>query len=160
MYDIHIQQAGDSKLSPKPKELKAWAKNVLKQILPSAEVTIRLVGEEEMAVLNEAYRKKKGPTNVLSFPFSTHPAVQLKKPLLGDVIICSSIVNQQAKDQHKLLQAHWAHMVTHGLLHLLGYDHVQDKDAEVMEVLEIKLLKNLGYENPYHDDGKDKARYE
>lgn len=112
-----------------------------------AEVTIRLVDEPESALLNKTYRHKKGPTNVLSFPFET--PVDLKLPFLGDLVICAPLVYKEAKQQQKIALAHWAHLTIHGVLHLLGYDHIKDDEATIMENIEIKLLARLGYENPY-----------
>ena len=111
------------------------------------QLTIRLVDEAEITELNATYRNKDKPTNVLSFPFEAPPGVDI--PLLGDIIICAAVVVREADEQGKPLQAHWAHMVIHGTLHLLGYDHIDDDEAEQMEGLEIALLGGLGYANPY-----------
>ena len=115
-----------------------------------AEVTIRLVDEAESNQLNLTYRGKDKPTNVLSFPFECPPGVEL--PLLGDLIICRQVVEREANEQNKPLLAHWAHMVVHGSLHLLGYDHIDDEEAEEMEALEVEFMQALGYDNPYQDD--------
>ncbi len=116
---------------------------------PSGEVelTIRIVEPQESARLNQEYRHKSGPTNVLSFPFESPPGLSL--PLLGDLVICASLVEQQAADQQKPLEAHWAHLVIHGTLHLLGYDHLEPRQEAQMERLEISILAGLGYDNPY-----------
>jgi len=114
-----------------------------------AELTIRFVDEKESAELNEQYRHKTGSTNVLSFPFEAPAEIELN--LLGDLIICSAVVKQQAIEQKKEELAHWAHMVVHGTLHLLGYDHLTDDDAGVMEAKEIKILSKLGYTDPYRE---------
>jgi probable rRNA maturation factor len=111
------------------------------------ELTIRVVSEAEGADLNTRYRHKQGPTNVLSFPFEAPADVDM--PCLGDIVICQPVVEREARDQHKLLEAHWAHLVVHGVLHLLGYDHLDDQQAEEMETLEIAILQQLGYPNPY-----------
>ncbi|WP_288791436.1 rRNA maturation RNase YbeY, partial [uncultured Enterobacter sp.] len=97
--------------------------------------------------LNLTYRGKDKPTNVLSFPFEAPPGIEM--PLLGDLIICRQVVEQEAKEQQKPLEAHWAHMVVHGSLHLLGYDHIEDDEAEEMESLETEIMLALGYEDPY-----------
>ena len=115
-----------------------------------SEVTIRIVGADESATLNGQYRGKTGPTNVLSFPFEAPAGITV--PLAGDLIICVPVVEKEARDQHKEPEAHWAHMVVHGMLHLQGYDHIEDNDAEVMEALEVRLLKQLGYGNPYESE--------
>ena len=118
-----------------------------------AELTIRIVDDKESAELNEQYRHKKGPTNVLSFPFETPAEVELD--LLGDLIICADVVKKQAADQEKEEQAHWAHMVVHGTLHLLGYEHLTDDEAKVMETKETHILSQLGYPDPYREiEGK------
>ncbi len=111
------------------------------------ELTIRIVEPEESARLNRTYRHKTGSTNVLSFPFENPPGVTL--PLLGDLVICASVVEQQAARQHKTVVAHWAHMIVHGVLHLLRYDHIEPQQRQEMERLEISILAGLGYEDPY-----------
>ena len=114
---------------------------------PNYELTIRLVDTAESQQLNHQYRDKDKPTNVLSFPFEVPEGIELD--LLGDIVICADIVEQEASEQHKALEQHWAHMVIHGCLHLLGYDHISDNEALTMEAIEIKLLAQLGYNNPY-----------
>lgn len=111
------------------------------------EVSIRIVDESESAELNQRYRNKKGPTNVLSFPVDLPESLNL--PLLGDLVLCAPVVTQEAQEQGKTELAHWAHMVIHGTLHLLGYDHQADEDARVMESCEISIMKKLGFANPY-----------
>lgn len=115
-----------------------------------AELTVRIVDEAESAELNEQYRHKSGPTNVLSFPFECPPEVELD--LLGDLVICAPVVQREAREQGKQEAAHWAHMVVHGTLHLLGYDHLQQDEAEAMERREISIMEELGYTNPYRLD--------
>lgn len=112
-----------------------------------AEVTVRLVDEPESHELNLTYRGKDKSTNVLSFPFEAPPGIEL--PLLGDLVICRQVVEQEAQEQGKPLEAHWAHMVVHGSLHLLGYDHIEDDEAEEMEALETEIMLALGYADPY-----------
>jgi len=97
--------------------------------------------------LNRDYRGKDKPTNVLSFPFEAPAGITM--PLAGDLVICAPVVEQEAADQNKTLESHWAHMVVHGMLHLQGHDHTDDKEAETMEALEIQLLAQLGFANPY-----------
>ncbi|RKZ36817.1 MAG: rRNA maturation RNase YbeY [Gammaproteobacteria bacterium] len=120
------------------------------KILPQrqVEMTIRLVDETEGTQLNETWRGGVGPTNVLSFPFECPPGVDM--PLLGDIIICAPLVAREATKQNKSLSAHWTHLVIHGTLHLLGYDHIEESQAQLMENLEIRILHDLGYSNPYH----------
>ncbi|AOM40869.1 rRNA maturation RNase YbeY [Xenorhabdus hominickii] len=124
-----------------------WLENVLPQFQAESEVTIRLVDEAESHDLNLTYRGKDKPTNVLSFPFEAPPEVEL--PLLGDLIICRQVVEQEAAEQQKTVEEHWAHMVVHGSLHLLGYDHIEDDEAEKMESLETEILEKMGYPDPY-----------
>lgn len=115
-----------------------------------AEVLVRIVDEEESARLNELYRHKSGPTNVLSFPFEVPQGVPNHH--LGDIIICAQVVLMEAENQGKPPMGHWAHMVVHGMLHLQGYDHISNDDAEIMENRECSILKQLGYPDPYAND--------
>ncbi len=110
-------------------------------------ITIRIVESVESQVLNKQFRDKDSPSNVLSFP--TQLPEHIDNQYLGDIVICADIVEQEALAQNKSLHAHWAHMVVHGVLHLLGYDHIEPEDANKMESLEIKLLAQMGYANPY-----------
>lgn len=145
MQRIIIQLAIHPRYAPKIKSLQLWAVNALRK-KNTGEMTIRIVGKKEMTQLNGYYRGKQKPTNVLSFPCS----VKLPIKVLGDIAICAPVVNKEAREQNKSREAHWAHMITHGVLHLLGYDHEKTRDAKVMETLEIKLLKRLGFQNPYY----------
>jgi probable rRNA maturation factor len=114
------------------------------------ELTIRIVDEAESQELNFEYRGKDKPTNVLSFPFEAPAHVPI--PLLGDLIICKQVVEREAIEQGKTLTSHWAHMTVHGCLHLLGYDHIEDDEAEEMEGIERIVMAELGFEDPYKDD--------
>jgi len=111
------------------------------------EISIRINDLDEMTTLNATYRQKQGPTNVLSFP-SQLPEV-VESELLGDIVICAPVVTREAQEQHKSSESHWAHMTVHGVLHLLGFDHIDDDEAEIMEQLEIAILAQLEYPNPY-----------
>ncbi|MBK5970521.1 rRNA maturation RNase YbeY [Thiorhodovibrio winogradskyi] len=135
---------------PAALELETWAAAALAagRVSPALEMTIRLVDEAESAALNRSYRGRIGATNVLSFPFEHPPGVPLTG-LLGDLVICAPVVIREAADQGKPAQAHWAHMVVHGTLHLLGYDHQLDDEATDMEALETRILTGLGFEPPY-----------
>lgn len=113
----------------------------------SVSLSVRVVEENEIADLNQRYRMKAGPTNVLSFPFEDPPGVESDE--LGDVIICGPVVQREAAEQGKNETAHWAHMVVHGVLHLCGYDHIDDADADVMESKETSILTGLGFPAPY-----------
>lgn len=114
---------------------------------PETEITIRLVDEAESHELNLTYRGKDKPTNVLSFPFEVPEGIEL--PLLGDLVICRQVVEKEAKEQQKSLTAHYAHLSVHGTLHLLGYDHLTDEEAEEMESLETAIMQKLGFDDPY-----------
>ncbi len=132
---------------PTEADFQRWLEGVSPHFQSASEVTIRLVDNAESQELNTVYRGKMKPTNVLSFPFDA--AVILDTPLLGDVVICRQCVEQEAMEQKKAPLAHWAHMVVHGSLHLLGYDHLTVDEACVMESLETHIMDNLGYPDPY-----------
>ncbi len=110
------------------------------------ELTIRIVSKKESAHLNETFRHKKGPTNILAFQYETNSDIVTE---LGDLAICADIVVEEAREQEKPIQSHWAHLAIHGTLHLLGFRHDTDEQADTMETLEIAILKRLGYSNPY-----------
>jgi probable rRNA maturation factor len=137
---LTVQVASLERDIPARKQLKKWVDAALRV---ETEVTIRFVDEEEGRMLNSAYRGKDYATNVLTFPLSEEPH------LMGDIIICSPVVAQEAKAQNKSLEAHYAHLTVHGVLHLHGYDHETEAQAELMESIEVTTLQNLGYANPY-----------
>lgn len=149
--ELNLQVATQSKMLPTVLQLEKWVKTTFenRREAKSGEITIRIVDEEESATLNEQYRGKKGPTNVLSFHYDTLPG--MTESFLGDLVICAPVVEKEAEEQHKTLLAHWAHMVIHGSLHLLGFDHVMPLDAENMEGLETELMVKLGFPSPYGD---------
>jgi len=149
MYRIHIQTETKRVFVPSANKIKHWAKAALRHKRRRGELTVRLVTPREIQALNKTYRHKDKPTNVLSFRAEMPKAVRLQYPLLGDLVICSAIVNEEAGCQGKTPEAHWAHIVIHGALHLLGYDHETEVEARVMEGKEIRLLKTLGFSNPY-----------
>lgn len=143
---LDLQIACDSEQGlPCESDMTLWLGACIKQ--QEAELTVRIVDAEESQALNRDYRGKDKPTNVLSFPFEAPPGIEL--PLLGDLVVCKSVVEQEAKQQDKSLTAHWAHMLVHGCLHLLGYDHIEDDEATIMESLETEILISLGFEDPY-----------
>ncbi len=113
----------------------------------ATELSIRIVDTEEGRTLNREYRGRDYATNVLSFPVELPPGVTL--PLIGDLAICAPVVAREAAEQGKAARDHWAHMTVHGVLHLLGYDHIEDIEAEAMEALETRILAGLGIANPY-----------
>ena len=128
-------------------DIHLWLNSAVAKFQPQAEVTVRLVDEQESHQLNFDYRGKDKPTNVLSFPFEAPPGIEMD--LLGDLIICRQVVEREAIEQQKPLMAHWAHMVVHGSLHLLGYDHIEDDEAEEMESLETEIMQEMGFLDPY-----------
>ena len=133
---------------PADSALHRWAHAALKGLRRRrVALGLRIVGSAESAALNGRFRRKSYPTNVLSFPFEAPPGT--RSDILGDLVICAPVVRREARTQRKSVNAHWAHMVVHGILHLRGYDHRKRQDAAVMEKMEIRLLKELGYANPY-----------
>ncbi|MCW8331805.1 rRNA maturation RNase YbeY [Photobacterium sp. SDRW27] len=148
---LDLQYATESQAGmPTEVDFQHWLDAAITPFQADAEVTVRLVDEEESHALNHEYRGKDKPTNVLSFPFEAPPGVELD--LLGDLIICRQVVEKEAKEQNKPLNAHWAHMVVHGSLHLLGYDHIDDNEAEEMESLETEIMVNMGFADPYVEE--------
>jgi len=138
---------------PEMQLIQQWAESALQKVAEDCELSIRLVDEIESADLNATYRGKTGPTNVLSFPFDS--GIELTPVLLGDLVICVPVVEREADEQTKLREHHWAHMVIHGCLHLLGYDHINDADAVEMETLEGEILASLAINNPYKEQGDE-----
>ncbi len=132
---------------PGPAQFEVWVAAALAGQCEAAELSIRVVDEAEGGELNQTYRQRPGPTNVLSF--SSDSPVELDIPLLGDVVICAPVVAREAREQNKPVLAHWAHMTVHGTLHLLGYDHETPAEADEMEGLEARILEDLGYSDPY-----------
>ena len=151
MIELDLQLASTAPELPELDEFQRWCELALRQRSGDSELTIRLVDEEEGRALNNTYRHKDYPTNVLSFPADV-PDELLDIPLLGDLVVCAPVVAREASEQRKTLQAHWAHLVIHGCLHLLGYDHMDDAEAEEMEALERALLAELGHPDPYAAD--------
>ena len=135
--------------APEDPDLLAWISAALQGRRETAEVSVRLVSEPEMAELNQRYRGKNGPTNVLSFPADLPDGID--HPLLGDIVVCPAVVNREATEQNKSSSQHWMHMMVHGSLHLLGYDHIDEGDARQMEALERQILADGGYPDPYED---------
>jgi probable rRNA maturation factor len=145
---IDIQLAVEEVDTPDNAQLSLWVNTALEEAENDIELTIRIVDEVEATQLNEQWSDKNGPTNVLSFPAEVEDKIEPK--LLGDIVICAHLVNREAREQDKTAEAHWAHMVIHGTLHLLGYDHIDDEDAEKMEAVEIDNLARLELDNPYN----------
>ena len=151
---IELQNIVESKSIPSLTNFQKWVDltlEVSKAKFTQPEVTIRVVSKEESQQLNSDYRQKDKPTNVLSFPFEVPDMIPVDEidEYLGDLVICESVLLREAAEQHKPVENHWAHLTIHGLLHLLGYDHVIDIEAEEMESIEVKILAKLGITNPY-----------
>lgn len=149
MNVLDLQLVSESKNLPSQDQFQYWVDSVLKDDSQDSEIVIRVVDEDEMTQFNEQYRNKTGSTNILSFPFDAPDAVE--SDLLGDLLVCAAVVEREAQQQDKILEHHWAHMIVHGVLHLLGYDHIDDQDAEEMEALEVKILKTIKINNPYEE---------
>ena len=148
--DLQVVSENQESL-PELAQIEAWVSAAIvaasDQNRDEAELTVRIVDAAESQALNGQYREKDKPTNVLSFPFQNPPGITL--PLLGDLIICKAVVEKEAIEQNKRLTSHWAHMLIHGTLHLLGYDHIDEEEAETMERIETNLMIELGYNDPY-----------
>ena len=149
--ELDLQLASAAGNLPDEAQLRLWCAAALSPRTDDSELTIRIVDEAEGRELNNQWRGKDYATNVLSFPADV-PDGLLDIPLLGDLVICAGVVEREAAEQDKRLEAHWAHLVIHGCLHLLGYDHIEDEEAEEMEALERQLLASLGYPDPYASD--------
>jgi len=149
-YQIDIEINSASQQLPSEEHIRQWISTALdSQQLDEAEVSVYIVDTDEGRDLNREYRERDYATNVLSFPADIPPEVEI--PLLGDLVVCAPVVEHEADAQHKPLDAHWAHMLIHGSLHLLGYDHIDNDEAETMEALETQLLARLGYADPYDE---------
>ena len=147
-YQIDVEVNSSSTKIPSIEKIELWISAALhSDELNQAEVSVYIVDEAESQELNAQYRGKDKPTNVLSFPADIPDEVGV--PLLGDLVICAPVVEREAQEQGKTLEAHWAHMLVHGTLHLLGYDHVEDDEADVMEALETRLITQLNFRAPY-----------
>lgn len=150
MNHVEIQAVVSSTAQPHQQQIQAWIDAALEGLDQDTEIVVRIVDEQESARLNESYRHKPGPTNILSFPFEMPEGLQdLDLNLLGDLVICAPVVEREALEQQKMPEHHWAHMIVHGVLHLLGYDHNDNEEAELMESKEIAILKKLKINNPY-----------
>jgi len=151
--ELELQIATDQVGLPAKQQIEKWIQATINRIgqrdtgLTEPAVTVRLVGVDEIHDLNRTYRNHDKPTNVLSFPFERIEGIE--ESFLGDLVICAEIVTAEAVSHSKSESAHWAHMVVHGTLHLCGYNHVENKEAEVMEALEVTILDELGFRNPY-----------
>ncbi|WP_394808379.1 rRNA maturation RNase YbeY [Nitrosomonas sp.] len=139
-----VQYATNSTDVPTRPQFRRWVKVALMQ---EAEIVLRIVDEAEGYELNHQFRNKDYATNVLTFAYDD------RQPLTGDIVLCAPIVSQEARQQHKNLTAHYAHLTVHGILHLQGYDHIEEAEAVVMEQMETQILARLGYDDPYTEHG-------
>jgi len=144
--ELEVQRATSFEPLPDDRQFECWVSAAL-QRTGEVILTIRVVDREEMRALNMRYRGKDSATNVLSFPAEVPAEVEL--PLLGDIVLCAPLVADEAQAQDKPVEAHWAHLTVHGVLHLLGHDHQDARDAEAMEGLEVRILESLGIGDPY-----------
>lgn len=147
---LEIQRVVEDDGIPGVMQFQSWAEAALNGRRDQAELVVRIVDRQESRQLNHEYRGQDKPTNVLSFPYEA-PAV-VESDLLGDLVICAPVVVDEAVAQNKPLQAHWAHLLVHGVLHLLGFDHTNEQGAEVMEGLEVEILETLGFPDPYQSE--------
>ena len=147
---VHIDR-DDNLEAPDDESFRRWVAAALlgagQDVGPAPEISIRINDVAEMTELNTTYRRKTGPTNVLSFPVAVPQGVETD--LLGDIAICAPVVAQEAAEQNKSKESHWAHMTVHGVLHLLGFDHIEEQEAETMEKLEVAIMAQLTYPDPY-----------
>ena len=155
--DIIIQRISSLANIPDDEKINHWIIASLQQQHESCqerrEITIRIVDEDEAQQLNQNWRGKDYATNVLSFPYEEDAVInENESHLLGDIVICAAVVRDEAIEQNKMLEAHWAHLLVHGCLHLLGYDHINEDEAEEMEGLECLILEKLGYPDPYREE--------
>jgi probable rRNA maturation factor len=153
---VLVQMALDDAVQqdvPDDAQIQRWVNAAVNGVEPkplAEQVTVRIVERAEISQLNKQYRQKSGPTNVLSFPCEPVPGLPAEAAEeLGDVVVCAAVVADEAVEQNKGLTAHWAHMIVHGTLHLMGFDHLNDSEAEEMESLEIVILAELGFTDPY-----------
>jgi probable rRNA maturation factor len=149
MNQLDIQIATTAPSFPSSAQFQHWVDLALADQPETFEITLRLVDEAESAELNQRYRHKNAPTNILSFPFEVPEGISLN--LLGDLVICVPVIEREAHAQGKAVDHHWAHIVMHGILHLRGYDHLDETEAQEMEAKEIDLLKTLNISNPYQE---------
>jgi len=155
-FNIFIERAvdnQDSQYIPDDKDIHRWISTTLtsQNKAITTELGVRITDNNEIHNLNKTYRHKDKPTNVLSFPFEVPKNFpeDIENEYIGDIICSIEYINKEAHDQNKEPKAHWAHIIIHGTLHLLGFDHIEDNDAEIMEQKEIDILESLGYKNPY-----------
>jgi len=159
MIEVELQNTNNFSTVPNKSALQNWSNAALQKTDSSGSMSlvIRVVNEEEGIALNLAYRDKNSATNILSFPYEVPEYAtdipeleeEYARAYLGDLVLCEKVVINEAKAQNKTLEQHWAHLIVHGVLHLQGYNHIDDGDALIMESLEIRIMESLGFDNPY-----------
>lgn len=154
-YRIDIQERCHDAIPFSHNQLSRWVRMTLKKHIIAAELTLCLVDEDEITELNQRYRNKSQATNVLAFESNIPAHIKRSRPFLGDVVICPKVLHEESLLEERSIQAHWAHIVIHGVLHLLNFDHLNEQDTPLMQAEEIELLANLGFQNPYDDKDKD-----
>ncbi|MCF6252302.1 MAG: rRNA maturation RNase YbeY [Methylococcaceae bacterium] len=149
MNYLDFQVVSQSNSIPSIDQFQSWIDVVLSDESIDSEIVVRIIDEAEMTQFNEQYRDKIGPTNILSFPFDVPEGIA--SILLGDLLVCAPIIEKESLQQNKIIDHHWAHIIVHGVLHLLGHDHIDECDAKEMEALEIKILRKIKIKNPYEE---------
>ena len=144
---VSVSRTETSDTAPDDHQLQQWAHHALDCMNSTGSIDIHVCGSEDIQHLNAQYRRQDKPTNVLSFPADIHPETGINH--LGDIIACDEVILREAREQDKPLEHHWAHMITHSVLHLLGFDHMNDSDAAEMEAIEQQILAKLGISDPY-----------
>ncbi|SFN03352.1 probable rRNA maturation factor [Formivibrio citricus] len=149
---LSLQNASTATSLPTRAQIKKWAEAALQPGLKNAEITFRIVDTEEGQTLNRDYRGKDYATNVLTFTFDEDMPDIPGLPLMGDIVLCAPVVEREAAEQGITLEAHYCHLVVHGVLHLQGFDHLEEDEAEEMEALETQIVISLGYDDPYRTE--------
>lgn len=151
-HRIHIQNLSQKRLPVKYEKIKTWVTQALSEHQQRAELSIRFTTQDEIHHANKHYRDKDKPTNVLAFEAQLPKTLSIKYRLLGDLMVCPDILKAESLVQNKKLESHWAHIIVHGVLHLLGFDHIKKADEKQMQAREIQVLAQLGYDNPYVEE--------
>ena len=149
--NIDVQFATEDEIPVAVLQIQQWANAALTHMKTHAELSIRLIDTHDMKQLNYRYRNINKSTNVLAFPASIPDFIPMDLPLIGDVVVCPAVLQQESLAQQIPLKHHWAHIITHGILHLLGYDHIEESDALIMQQHEANILAHFSIKNPYEN---------